>query len=141
MKSSAEYSTSSASVRSRIERRASPYCFWICSISLAHDGPPALLALQQAANLPRALALVLGFLADDQDLEAGQAIDLELEDRVGLFGVEREPLDDLLGGVLLALRLPDDLEDLVQRIEDLLEALQDMDAFLERLELVLQPLA
>ena len=73
-----------------------------------------------------------------ENLEAGQAIDLELEDRVGLFGVEREALDDLLRGVLLALRLPDDLQDLVQRVEDLLEALEDVDALLERLELVLQ---
>ena len=138
MKSSAVYSTSPASV-ARIERRASPYCFWISLDLVAHDCPAAVLVLQQAADLARALALLLGLLADDQNLEAGQAVDLELEDRVGLLGVEREPLDDLLRGVLLALRLPDDLEDLVERVEDLLEALEDVDALLERLELVLQP--
>ena len=108
---------------------------------LAHQRPPAVLVLQQAADLTRALALLLGLLADDQDLETGQAIDLELEDRVGLFGVEREPLDDLLRGVLLAFRLPDDLQDLVERVEDLLEALENMNALLQRLELVLEPLA
>ena len=43
-------------------------------------------------------------------------------------------------GVGLALRLPDDLQDLVERVEDLLEALEDVDALLDRRELVFQPL-
>ena len=63
--------------------------------------------LEQRADLPRALALFLELVADDQDLEPRQPVDLQLEDRVGLLGVELEPLHDLLGGVGLAVRLPD----------------------------------
>ena len=73
-----------------------------------------------------------------EDLEPREPVDLQLEDRVGLLGVEREALDDLLGRVRLAFRLADDLQDLVERVEDLLEAFEDVDAPLERLELVLQ---
>ena len=43
-------------------------------------------------------------------------------------------------GVGLALRLADDLQDLVERVEDLLEAFENVDALLERLELVLEAL-
>ena len=73
-----------------------------------------------------------------EDLEPRQAVDLQLEDRVGLLGVELEPLHDLLGGVGLAVRLADDADDLVERVEDLLEAFEDVDALLERRELVLE---
>ena len=38
----------------------------------------------------------------------------------------------------LAVRLADDLQDLVERVEDGLEAFEDVDARLERLELVLE---
>ena len=89
-------------------------------------------------DLPGALALLGELVLDDEDLEAGQAIQLQLEDRVGLLGVEREPLHDLLGRVGLAVRLADDLDDLVERVEDLLEAFEDVDALLELLELVLE---
>ena len=65
-----------------------------------------------------------------EDLEPRQAVDLQLEDRVGLLGVELEPLHDLLGRVGLAVRLADDLDDLVERVEDLLEAFEDVDALL-----------
>ncbi len=47
----------------------------------------------------------------------------------------------MLGRVLLAVGLPDDLQDLVERVEDGLEALEDVDALLQRLELVLEPRA
>ena len=86
------------------------------------------LLLSSALDLLRALPLVGELLLDDEDLEARQPVDLELEDRVGLLGVEREPLHDLLGRVLLAVGLPDDLQDLVERVEDRLEALEDVDA-------------
>ena len=36
-------------------------------------------------------------------------------------------------------RLPDDLQDLVERVEDGLEPFEDVDARLQRLELVLEP--
>ena len=63
-----------------------------------------------------------------EDLEPREPVDLQLEDRVGLVGVERKALDDLLGRVRLALGLADDLQDLVERVEDLLEAFEDVDA-------------
>ena len=73
------------------------------------------------------LRFSLELLLDDEDLEPRQAVDLQLEDRVGLLGVELEPLHDLLRGVRLAVRLPDDLQDLVERVEDGLEAFEDVD--------------
>ena len=78
--------------------------------------------------MARAAALLFELLADDEDLEAGEAIDLQLEDRVGLLRVELEPLHDLLRRVGLALGLADDLQDLVEGVEDLLEAFEDVDA-------------
>ena len=104
----------------------------------AHQLPAAVLVLEQRADLARALALLLELVADDQDLEPRQAVDLQLEDGVGLLGVELEPLHDLLGGVGLAVRLADDADDLVERVEDLLEPLEDVDALLERRQLVLE---
>ena len=104
------------------------------------DAPAAGLVLEQRVDLARPAPLVLELLADDQDLEPRQPVDLQLEDGVGLLRVELEALDDLLRRVGLALRLADDLQDLVERIEDLLEALEDVDALLDRLQLVLEPL-
>ena len=46
-----------------------------------------------------------------------------------------------VGGVGLAVGLADDPDDLVERVEDRLEAFEDVDALLERLELVLEPVA
>ena len=106
----------------------------------AHQLPAALFALEQGADLPRAGALLLELLADDQDFEARQAVDLQLEDRVGLIGVEPEPHHDLFRGVGFAVRLADDLDDLVERVEHRLEAVENVDALLQRGELVLQPL-
>ena len=107
---------------------------------VADDLPAAVLVLEQAGDLPRALALVGELVLDDEDLEPRQAIQLQLEDRVGLLGVELEPLHDLLRRIRLAFRLADDPDDLVERVEDLLEPFEDVDALLQRLELVLEPL-
>ena len=71
-------------------RRA--YFFWICSISSRTSSQRPVLVLQQAADLPRALALLGELVLDDEDLEPREPIDLQLEDRVGLLGVELEPL-------------------------------------------------
>ena len=140
MKSSAVYSTvSSASISvRRLSRFASPYSLLNRFELFAHELPAALLVLQQPADLPRALALLVELLLDHQNLEPRQAIDLQLEDGVGLLGIEPEPLHDLLGGVGLPVRLPDDAQDLVEHVEDLFEALEHVDALLERLELVLE---
>ena len=75
-----------------------------------------------------------------ENLEPGQPVNLQLEDGVGLVGVEREALHDLLRRVGLPLRLPDNLQDLVERIEHLLEALEDVDALPDGLQFVLEPL-
>ena len=138
MKSSAVYSGSSLSLAIAL-RRLSPYFVPISSSSRADQLPAAVFVLEQRADLARALPLLLELLADDQDLEPRQPVDLQLEDGVGLLGVELEPRHDLLGGVRLAVRLPDDADDLVERVEDLLEAFEDVDALLERRQLVLEP--
>ena len=140
MKASAEYSTSSVSSM-RVRRRSS-------SGRRTSSGSPRsssrtsfqrlLLVLEQRADLPRALALLGELVLDDEDLEPRQPIQLQLEDGVGLLGVEREALDDLLGRVRLAVGLADDADDLVERVEDLLEALEDVDALLQLRELVLE---
>ena len=88
--------------------------------------------MSRRAELPGALPLVGQLVLDDEDLEARQPIELQLEDGVGLLGVELEALHDLLRRVGLAVRLADDADDLVERVEDLLEALEDVDALLER---------
>ena len=97
-----------------------------------------LFVLQQSADLPRALALLVELLLDDENLEPRQPVDLQLEDGVGLLGIEAEPLHDLLGRVLLAVRLPDDAQHFVEHVEDLLEPFEEVDALLQRLELVLE---
>ena len=106
---------------------------------LAHDLPAIVFALEQPRDLPGALALLGELVGDDEDLEPRQPVDLQLEDRVRLLGVELEPLHDSLRGVGLAVRLADDAEDLVERVEDLLEPLEDVDAPLQRLQLVFEP--
>ena len=139
MKSSAVYSASPSSLA--IDRPAGVAVLLLDLLDLdADDVPAAVFVLQQRVDLPRPPALVFELLADDQDLEPRQAVDLQLEDRVGLIGVEPKALDDLRGRVRLAVRLADDLQDLVERVEDLLEAFEDVDALLQRLELVLEPL-
>src|SRR5581483_11869659 len=70
----------------------------------------------------------------------GQAVDLELEDRIGLFGVELEARHDFFGGVRFSVRLPDHLDDLVERVEDGFESFEDVNALSQRCELVLEPL-
>src|SRR5215467_2856621 len=100
--------------------------------------PPALFVAQQRGDLAGALALLFEFVPDDEDLEPGEAVDLQLEDRVSLLRVELEPLHDFFGGVGLPVRLADDLDDLVERVEDLFEAFEDVEAFLECRQLVLE---
>jgi hypothetical protein len=62
--------------------------------------------------------LVLQLLRDHQDLEPRQPVDLQLEDRVGLLGVQIVLLHDLLRRVRLGFRLLHDLQDIVERVED-----------------------
>ena len=142
MKSSAEYSTSPASLASSVRRGSffgSPWAFCTSAISPRTTS-------QRSCSLPSRLAICFArrrlsasSLRDDQDLEARQPVDLQLQDRVGLLGVQLEALDDLLGRVRLAVRLADDAQDLVEGVEDALEALEDVDAPAERGQLVLEP--
>src|SRR5262245_29994405 len=105
----------------------------------SHELPAAGFVLQQACDLTGALALLLEFVPDDENLESRQAVDFQLQDGVGLFSVEIEALHDLLGGVSLAVRLSDHADDLVEGVEDGLESLEDMDPLFKRRELVLEP--
>ena len=100
--------------------------------------PAAVFVLEERGNLPGALALLGQLLLNHQDFETGEPVQLQLEDRVGLLRIEREALHDLLGRVGLAVRLADDLDDLVERVEDLLEAFEEVNAALQLLELVFE---
>src|SRR5687768_13749055 len=106
----------------RFDQRPALVAFAVLLLHLpdlvAHQLPPAVFVLEQPADLARAFALVGELVLDDEDLEAGEPIELQLEDGVGLLGVEREPLHDLLRGVSLAFRLADEADDLVERVED-----------------------
>ena len=98
MKASAEYSTSSAvSISVRRGSPLPPYRFCDLLDLGAHDGSSGPRRL--AAGAPTALsalAPVGQLLLDDENLEPRQPVDLELEDGVGLLGVEAEPRHDAL---------------------------------------------
>ena len=130
MKASASYSTTSSSLAKRgptaIGARVAVDLLHLGDLA-AHQRPARRLVAEQGDDLGLSFALVGQFAADDQDLEARQPVDLEFEDRVGLLGVEAEGRDDLGGRVGLAIRLADDLEDPIERVEDLLEAFEDVD--------------
>ena len=140
--SSSEYSASSSRLSIRVLRSPRLPSAASSGLELALDDRPAALRfrlVEQAADLARALALLLQLLLDHQDFQPRQPVELELQDGVGLLGVQPEALHDLLGCVGLALRVTDQLQYLVERVEDLLEALEDVDALGQRGVLVGQP--
>src|SRR6476646_1063663 len=103
---------------------------------LVFDDRPALgVGLEQALEALGLLLLFGELLLDHEDLEPGQAIELELEDGVDLLFVELEALHQLLRRVLLAFGLADDADDLVERVVDLGVALEDVDAPVELVEI------
>ncbi len=87
MKSSAVYSASPFVGRNRDAARVAVLLLNLLDLHL-HHAPAAGLVLEQRGDLPRATPLLLELLADDEDLEAREAVDLQLEDGVGLLGVE-----------------------------------------------------
>ena len=95
----------------------------------------------ERAQLAAALARRRQLLLDHLDLEPRQPVDLQLEDGVGLLGVEAEAGHDLPRRVGLALGLADDLQDLVEGVEDLGEAFEQVLPPRQRRQLVLEPLA
>src|SRR6185503_6837844 len=97
--------------------------------------------LEQPADFLGAFAPFRQLLLDDENLEPCEPVDLQLEDGIGLLGVELEPRHDLFGGVGLAVRFPDDFQNLVKRVENRLEAFEDVNALVQRLELELEPRA
>ena len=129
MKSSAEYSTS-ASAAAKVVRRASlpidGSAVRTASISSRTMRPARRLVAEGAAQLAGPLPRRGELLLDHLDLEPRQPVDLQLEDRVGLLGVEPEAGDDLPRRVGLALRLAHDPQDLVEGVEDLREAFEQV---------------
>ena len=105
---------------------------------LAHHRPAGPVAAEQFLEPLPLGALLARLLLDDHDLQLGQAIELHLEDRVRLLAAEREPLDQFLRRVVLALALADDAQHLVERVVDLLEAFEDMQPLLHFLEVELE---
>ena len=103
-----------------------------------HQRPPLRVLPEQPVDLPGTPALGCQLLTDDQDLELGQPIDLQLEDGVGLLRVECEACHDFGGCVRLAVGPAHDPQYLVQGIEDNREPLEHVDATVERGELVLE---
>src|SRR3569623_1218664 len=104
-----------------------------------HDIEQLVVVVEDLLDALRLFRLLLELLADHVDLELGELVELELEERIRLDVVELEALHDLAGGVFLAVAGADDLDRLVERIEDRDEAFQDVDALLELGEQVLEP--
>ena len=138
MKSSAVYSASPSSLEIFV-RRASPYCFWIASISSRTIAQ----RLSSSLSRPPICRARLRFSSSSLRMIriSSFASRYSFSSRIAsVCSASRLYLrHDLLRRVGLAVRLADDLQDLVERVEDLLEALEDVDALLQRLELVLQP--
>ena len=106
---------------------------------VAHHRPARRLVVERAAQLAGPLAGRGQLLLDHLDLEPRQPVDLQLEDGVGLLGVEPEAGDDLPRRVGLALGLADDPQDLVEGVEDLGEAFEQVLPPRQRGQLVLEP--
>ena len=93
-----------------------------------------------SASISAARSRFCGQLVEDVlDLQLAQAVELRLEDRVGLELGEAEPRDQLGGGVGLAVAGADDPDRLVEVVEDDREAFEDVDPPEQVLQLVLEP--
>lgn len=75
--------------------------------------------------------------ADHFDFEPGQAVEFGFEDGFGLIVVDAEVLDELVGGVALAVGGADQADGGVEVAEDDFEAFQDVDAAQKLVEFVL----
>ena len=105
----------------------------------SHLAPQRLGAPQDGADPLSLGALPRELLTDDVDLQLREAVELQLQDRVGLNVTETKAGDDPLGGVLLTLAVADEDDALVQRIEDGLEAFEDMNSLQKLREVELEP--
>ena len=103
------------------------------------DLPARRLVGEQRLDLRGPLPLLRQLVEDVLDLQLAQAVELRLEDRVGLDLGEAEPGDQLGGGVGLAVAVADDPDRLVEVVEDDREAFEDVDPVEQVLQLVLQP--
>src|SRR5271157_1725050 len=99
------------------------------------DLPPRRFVVEQELDLGGPLPLLLQLIEDVADLELAQAIELGLEDGIGLDLAQLEPPDQLGCGVCLAVAVADDLDRLVEVLEDDCEPLEDMDSLEQVLEL------
>ena len=97
MKSSAVNSTSSTDSIS-VRRLSALIAVLLLDVLelVADDLPAPVFVLQQPADLARALPLLGQLVLNDENLEPREAVELQLENRVGLLGVEPEALHDLL---------------------------------------------
>jgi hypothetical protein len=97
----------------------------------AHDGPAGFDVAELGFDAGGFLAFVVELLAHEQDLELGEAVELELEDGLGLFFVEVVAVHHLAGGVGFAFAGADEGDDLVEGVEDGFEAFEAVDGFFE----------
>ena len=99
------------------------------------DAPELLRRAEQRLDPVRIGTLLLQLLTDLVDLEPADPVEHHFENRVGLDLIEREGLEQFLGGVGFSAARADQLQGLVESIEEDLETLENVDAFSELFEL------
>src|SRR5262249_10813007 len=105
----------------------------------ANELPASLRASQQRLDLLEPLLLLGPLLEDLADLEPGELVEADFEDRVGLHLVELEGAHQLRGGVLPRFGLPDDADGAIEVVVYLGECIEDVQPLLELALLVLEP--
>ncbi len=103
------------------------------------DLPPRRLVVEQLLDLLGPLPLLRQLVQDVANLQLAQAVELGLQDRVGLERRDLEPRHQLGGGVGLAVAGADDRDRLVQVLEDDREAFEDVDPLEQVPQLESQP--
>ena len=120
-------------------RRSSLNFFAISSSSVSTTFQSLLFEAEDFADVFRLGLLVFELLEDAVDFQRRDAIQCQLEDRVGLLGIERKGLHQPGGRVGLALAGADDLQGLFEPFEDDHEAFQDVNPPLELPQLEFEP--
>ncbi len=105
----------------------------------AHDAPQHPLVAQDSLDVCGLFAEAAQLFADLLDLERSEPVELQLQDRVDLLVVEREPHLQPLGRAALAGAGSNDGDRLIEGVEDDLECFEDVDAPQELGEIELEP--